>query len=207
VAGLDGVEMLDVERVLAGVWRRGEQAVEAHCPFLRLTVSGDDEPALAGMRRDLEHVGTLWGPLADKVVRTAESGRVQYSGDKSVPVEWSRPFQPEFMTDELRTALLRSGSNYHAARAVGSFFHEPDRDFTDLLAAEGTGVPVCHTTLHMIRAYARLKRNPEIAAWYRAHTRLAEGYADNGEAFRLRYLRTLEESLAEVRAFAGRDAA
>jgi hypothetical protein len=191
VETLPGTYFLDADRLMAGVTARTGQPVEAHFPFLRLARPGEtDVPAL---RRDLEHAGSLWPTLAARIARTLAEGRVSYEADEVVPEAWQRPFAPERLDKTTMTALLASGSNYLAARAVGNFFFQPDVDCTELLIENAPVLPVCHNLLHMIRAYARRRVNPALLGWLRVHAAKAEAFTANGEAYRREYLGKLAD--------------
>ncbi|MFW5836413.1 MAG: SGNH/GDSL hydrolase family protein, partial [Desulfovibrionaceae bacterium] len=122
------------------------------------------------------------------------SGRVEYASDEVVPDEWSvNRHRPERLTADRLQSLLASGANYYAARAVAAFFSELQRDYTELLVACREEIPICHNTLHMIRTYAALRRNPRLVLWCRAHREKAEAYADNGVAYQRQYLHRIDE--------------
>lgn len=188
---LPGAFFLDADRIMAGVAARSGLPVEAHFPFLRL--AGPDQTEVAPMRRDLEHAGSLWPTLAARIARTLAKGRVSYEADEVVPDTWRRPFAPERLTEAAMAELLGSGSNYLAARAVGNCFFQPETDFTELLVACASAMPVCHNLLHMIRAYGRLRANPALAGWVRVHAAKAEAFTANGQAYRQEYLRKLAD--------------
>jgi hypothetical protein len=187
--------VLDMDRVFAGVWKNSERRIEEHCPFLKI------EPVQVGggqsrliLQRDLEHVGTVWSALADKVLAFQKTGRLAYGPDENVPQEWrERNFRPERLTADRLKELLSSGANYFAARAVAAFFVELSRDYTELLVACRHEMPICHNMLHMIRAYAALRQNPRLEIWLQAHQEKAEKFLDNGDAFQQQYLQRLQE--------------
>jgi len=191
VSQLPGTYFLDADRIMAGVAARTGQSVEAMFPFLRLAAPG--ETAVPPLRRDLEHAGSLWPALADHIARTVATGQVVYAADEVVPEAWLRPYVPERLDRETLIALLASGSNYRAARAVGQFFFRPEEDFTDLLVACAPNMPVCHNLLHMVRAWATRHPSPELAAWVRVHRAKAAAFTANGEAYRREYLRKLDD--------------
>lgn len=188
-----GAAVVEMDRLLAGLMARGERVIEAHCPFLKIEIDdGVDGGPRATLRRDVEHVADMWPRLAEKVAQFMADGRVEYSQRETPPVWWETPHVPERLDDEARIRLLNTGSNYDAARAVASFFAEPERDFAPLLAAHGLATPVCHNLLHMIRAYARLRPGPHYAAWCAAHRRAALAFTDNGPAYAARYVAALD---------------
>jgi len=187
-----GAHVVDMNRLLAGLMARGSRAVEAHCPFLKVEVAAGPEGPRAALRRDVEHVADMWPRLADVVAEFLRTGRVAYAPEETPPGWWAGPYRPERLDDAERIRLLRTGSNYDAARAVASFFQEPERDFTPLLAAHGLTVPVCHNLLHMIRGYARLRPDPAIADWCAAHRVRALAFSDNGPAYAARYVAALD---------------
>jgi hypothetical protein len=198
---MDGLHVLDLDRVFAGVLGESEP-VEAHCPFLKVGLERDDSGAARlSLRRDLEHVGTLWSIILDKIQGLRERGVVEYRPEEQVPGSWTtRPCRPERPGTALLRQWLASGGNYHCARAVGSFFWDLGRDRTDLLVEAAPHMPVCHNTLHMIKYYGRVTRNPALAEWCRAHRERARAFTANGEAYRARYLDTLAEMEREAEA-------
>ncbi|MHC1710982.1 MAG: hypothetical protein AB9872_02345 [Solidesulfovibrio sp.] len=190
VETLPDAHFLDADRIMAGVAARSQAPVEAHFPFLRLRAQGETVgPAIS---RDLEHAGSLWPSLAEKIRRTIATGQVAYAAEETVPESWTRPFTPERLDPAAMTAHLVSGSNYRAARAIGQFFFRPDEDFTDLLVEAAPAMPVCHNVLHMIRAYGRQTRNPALARWCLIHAERATAFVANGEAYRREYLEKVE---------------
>jgi len=193
-----GIGVVEMDRLLAGLMARGEKAIEAHCPFLKIEIGGADGRPVATLRRDVEHVADMWPRLAEKVEGYLATGRVDYGADETPPAWWTTPHAPELLDDETRVRLLNTGSNYDAARAVGSFFNEPERDFSALLAAHGKAVPVCHNLLHMLRAYARLHPGPAWAEWGAAHRDLASDFTANGPVYAARYVAAVD-ALAEGR--------
>jgi hypothetical protein len=191
VSDLPEAYFLDADRIMAGVAARSGEPVEALFPFLRLAKPGQtDAPP---MRRDIEHAGGLWPALAGHIVRTAATGRVEYAPDEVVPEAWTRPFAPERLDQTSMVALLASGSNYKAARAVGQFLFRAQEDFTDLLVACAPNMPICHNLLHMVRAYAARRPNPDLAAWARVQAEKVATFTANGEAYRREYLRKLAD--------------
>ena len=88
-------------------------------------------------RAAASHAGSLWPALAAHIARTVATGQVTYAADEVVPEAWLRPYVPERLDREGLIALLASGSNYRAARAVGQFFFRPDEDFTEKDRAVG----------------------------------------------------------------------
>jgi len=190
VETLPNAHFLDADRIMAGVAARSGAPVEAHFPFLRLRVR--PEAKSPAIRRDLEHAGSLWPALAEKIRQTVATGRVDYGPEEVVPEAWSRPFTPQWLDTPALVEHLVSGSNYRAARAVGQFFFRLDEDFTDLLVDAAPYMPVCHNLLHMVRAYGALRKNPALADWCRIQAARAAGFVANGEAYRREYLERIE---------------
>jgi hypothetical protein len=190
VETLPDAHFLDADRIMAGVAARSPAPIEAHFPFLRLRAPG--ETAGPDISRDLEHAGSLWPSLAEKIRQTVATGRVDYTPEEIVPESWSRPFAPERLDAAAMTAHLLSGSNYRAARAVGQCFFRPDEDFTELLVEAAAYMPVCHNLLHMVRAYGARTRHPALARWCLIHAERAVAFIDNGESYRREYLEKLE---------------
>ncbi|EPR37594.1 hypothetical protein dsx2_0940 [Desulfovibrio sp. X2] len=196
-ASLPGCHLIELDRVLGGLMaEEGKAAIEAHCPFLKVETA-DEAPGDAAamprqrLRRDLEHVADMWPRLADKVLDFLRLGRVEYAPHETVPAAWARPHVPERLDDEARVRLMNTGSNYDAARAVASFFQEPERDFSGMLCAHGLAMPVCHNLLHMVRAYARLRKSRGLAPWCAAQLHKIAAFTANGPAFQTRYAKAL----------------
>lgn len=190
VAALPGAHFLDADRIMAGVAARSGAPVEAHFPFLRLRPR-PDAPG-PDISRDLEHAGSLWPALAERIARTLAVGRVEYAPEETVPEVWTRPFVPERLDTPAMIEHLVSGSNYRAARAAGQFFFRPDEDFTELLIEAAPYMPVCHNLLHMVRAYGAMRPRPALARWCRLHAEKATAFTANGEAYRREYLGKIE---------------
>jgi hypothetical protein len=194
-----GVRTLDANRVFGGIWRESGGGIEAHCPFLKIELT-ERGGAVVGLRasRDVEHVGPLWAGLADKVAAFMETREIRYEARETVPPEWNRPWRPVVLDDEPVIDRFASESNYPWAEAVGSFFMDLTRDRTPLLAASGEFMPVCHNTLHMIRAYGRIFKNPLLATFCDTHRPTAEAFTANGPLYRADYLARLDEIRAHA---------
>jgi hypothetical protein len=194
-----GLRLLDVNRVFGGICRESGEGIDAHCPFLKIELEERDG-AVTGLRasRDVEHIGPLWAVLADKVAAFVENGEIRYGAEETVPPEWDRPWQPTVLDDEAVIDRFASERNYPWAEAVGSFFMDLSRDRTPLLAASGEFMPVCHNTLHMVRAYGRIFKNPLLATFCDTHRPIAEAFTDNGPLYRTDYLARLDEIRAHA---------
>jgi hypothetical protein len=188
------VHILDMNRVFGGIRRDTGEGIESHCPFLKIKLEEQDG-AVVGLRasRDVEHIGPIWAVLADKIAAFAETGEIRYEPHETVPAEWNRPWRPAALDDEAVIDRFATESNYPWAEAVASFFMDLGRDRTPLLAASGEFMPVCHNTLHMIRAYGRIFRNPLLATFCDAHRPAAETFTANGSFYRADYLARLDE--------------
>ena len=193
------VSLLDMNRVFGGIWRESSQGIAAHCPFLKIELTEQDG-AVVGLNasRDVEHIGPMWAALADKVGAFAKTREVRYEPEETPPEEWNRPWRPSALDDEAVIDRFASERNYPWAEAVGSFFMDLSRDRTPLLAASGEFMPVCHNTLHMIRAYGRIFKNPLLATFCDAHRPAAEAFTDNGPLYRADYLARLDEIRAHA---------
>ncbi|WP_272699283.1 SGNH/GDSL hydrolase family protein [Desulfovibrio sp. Fe33] len=188
------VRILDVNRVFGGIWRETDEGIEAHCPFLKLELEERDNTVVGLIAsRDVEHIGPMWAALARKVADFMEDGEIRYEADETVPTEWSRPWKPALLDDEAVIDRFATESNYPWAEAVASFFMDLGRDRTPLLAASGEFMPVCHNTLHMIRAYGRIFRNPLMATFCDTHRPAAEAFTSNGPFYRADYLARLDK--------------
>ncbi|XXJ21061.1 SGNH/GDSL hydrolase family protein [Desulfovibrio caledoniensis] len=194
-----GVRTLDVNRVFGGIWRESGDGIETHCPFLKIELEERDG-TVTGLRasRDVEHIGPLWARLADKVADFTQTGEIRYDETETTVPEWDRAWQPAVLDDEAVIDRFASERNYPWAEAVGSFFMDLSRDRTPLLAASGEFMPVCHNTLHMVRAYGRIFKNPLLATFCDTHRPAAEAFADNGPLYRADYLARLDEIRAHA---------
>ena len=191
---LDNVHVIEMDRLFGGIWAESDKRIETHCPFLKIKLE-DKDGTVTGLHasRDVEHIGSMWPRLADKVAGFIKTGSIPYAENETVPPEWTRPWQPRQLTEETMLKNLASGANYLCAQAVGSFFLDFNKDYTDLLVKTGTLTPICHNTLHMIKAYARIWKNPALATWCDAHRLTAEHFTDNGPLYREDYLRRIDE--------------
>lgn len=206
-ANFPNIHVLDPNRILGGIWNRAtakgrSQRVEEHCPFLRIHIEPDD-PALPPQRmeikRDLEHIATLWPVLARKVVDFAHHGTVRYTPEEEVPECWMQPWNgPERPDVATLEGWLRTGSNYQCARAVGELLLTQRPDGWRLLVAAAPHMPVCHNTLHMIDKLSRIQKDSIAADWCRLHAAQAKRFDANGELFRRLYLERLEQIASRV---------
>ena len=194
-----GVRLLDTNRVFGGVWRGSDRRIEAHCPFLRIKLEEKDG-MITGLHasRDVEHVGSLWPALAAKVAEFVKTGEIAYGPDETVPVEWNRPWQPSTLDEDAVIDRFATRHNYAWAEAVGSFFMDLTTDRSPLLAASGEFMPVCHNTLHMIKNYGRIHKNPLLARFCDDHRPTAEAFTDNGPVYQADYLARLDEIRAHA---------
>ncbi|MGE4195021.1 MAG: SGNH/GDSL hydrolase family protein [Pseudodesulfovibrio sp.] len=194
-----GVRVLDADRVFAGAWSESDRCIEPHCPFLKIRLE-ESCGRVTGLHagRDLEHVGSLWARLADKIAAFLETGRVEYSENEAVPPEWSRPWRPAVMDEETMIDRFATRDNYPWAEAVGAFFLDLRQDYTRLLAAAGEFMPVCHNTLHMIRNYGRIFKNPLMAQFCDNHRPAAQAFLGNGPLYQANYLARLDEIRAHA---------
>jgi len=191
VETLPNAFFLDADRIMAGVAARAGAPVEAYFPFLRLRrVPGKNIPDIS---RDMEHAGSLWPALAQKIAQTIATGQCTYTPEETIPEAWNRPFTPEWLERADMIGYLVSGSNYQAARAVGQFFFRPQEDFADLLVETASYMPVCHNLLHMIRAYGAMRPNPVLAQWCLIHGEKAAAFTANGMAYQREYLEKIEK--------------
>ncbi len=190
----EDVHVVEMDRLFAGIWERSEKKIEEHCPFLKFSLD-EHGGRIIGLHasRDVEHIGSMWPVLADKVAGFMETGRIGYELNEAVPEQWWRPWQSERLDRDEMIRLLSSGANYLCARAIGSFFLDLDTDYTDLLVLTSDFLPVCHNTLHMIRTYGRIHRNPALGLWCRKHRLAAEAFIDNGPLYRQDYLKRIDE--------------
>lgn len=205
---LGNCHVLDADRLFAGVWNgAGAEApteaatatdMDAHCPFLKISITGDGGGPRPDMRRDLEHVGSLWPAMAAKVAHFMDTGSLSWEEVESIPEEWHQPYQPRPLpVSQLRT-LLASGSNYEGARAVNGFFHDLGNDHSGLLAEAAQVMPVCHGTLHMVHRYAMLRPGPGLMTWCMAQQQKAAAFTANGPEYQRRYCERLNEIMDSV---------
>jgi len=195
---LDDVHVIDMDRVFGGIWADSDRRIESHCPFFKITLE-EANGAVTGLHasRDVEHIGSMWPRLAMKIAGFLKTGEIAYTPKESVPAEWRRPWVPRPMAEDEMLTRLASGGNYPCAEAVGAFYLDLKKDYTELLAQTGHLTPVCHNTLHMIKNYGRIFRNPALALWCDAHEKTAGQFTANGPLYQADYLRRI----GEIRAF------
>lgn len=191
--GLDNVHLIDMDRVFGGIWANAA-AIEGHCPFLKIKLE-ETKGRITGLTasRDMEHIGSMWPKLADKIEGFLETGEIAYGENEIVRRQWNRPWRPRLMDEETMLRKLASHGNYPCAEAVGAFYLDLQTDYTDLLARTGHLTPVCHNTLHMIKSYGRIFQNPAMALWADAHRKTAEKFMGNGPLYRDDYLGRIED--------------
>ncbi|WP_245549583.1 SGNH/GDSL hydrolase family protein [Maridesulfovibrio hydrothermalis] len=191
---IDGLGIVDMDRIFGGIWNRSEKKIESHCPFLKFKLT-EENNVITGLHasRDVEHIGSMWPDLARKIAQYVDEGRVTYSDDEIVPDAWFKPWQPEKFDDDRLLDMLSSGANYLCARAVGTFFLDLGKDYTDFLVRTAEFTPVCHNTLHMIKTYGRIWRNPALAHWCQVHRNTAAAFTANGPLYLEDYLRRIDE--------------
>lgn len=188
------LHIVELDKIFAGIWSGSEKIIEAHCPFLKFELTEDND-RITGLHasRDVEHIGSMWPVLADKIIEFEKTGYIKYTDSEVVPDEWFGSWQPEFPVREKMLKMLCSGANYLCARAVGAFFIDLNTDYTDLLVETRDYTPVCHNTLHMIKTYGRIHRNPALTLWCRAHRNAAESFTANGPLYQQDYLNRIDE--------------
>lgn len=196
--------LLDADRLFAGVWnagadsRAGTQDMDEHCPFLKVGINGDGSTPRLDLRRDLEHVGSLWPAMAAKLAGFLETGTLDWGEHEAAPEEWALPYAPRLLPTARLRELLSSGANYAGARAVNSFFFDTARDHTGLLAECAEAMPVCHGTLHMVHRYAMLRPAAALLHWCLAQKRKVAEFTSNGPEYQRRYLERLDEIMDSV---------
>lgn len=193
-AALDNVHILNMDRVFGGIWSGSDKHIEAHCPFLKIKLDETDGQ-VTGLhaQRDIEHIGPMPDRLAAKVEQFLKTGSVEYGQAETIPREWQRQWRITKLEDEAIRARLTSGANYLCAEAVASFFLDLGRDYTGLLVQAKSYMPVCHMTLHMIKAYGRIQRNPALALWCDAQIKAAQAFTANGPLYQEAYITRLDE--------------
>jgi len=191
---LDNVHVIEMDRVFGGIWAGSDKRIETHCPFLKIELEEKDG-TVTGLHasRDVEHIGSMWPRLAEKIAEFMQSGSVRYAENEKPAPEWTRPWRPHQLSETAMLEKLASGGNYLCAHAVGTFFLDFNKDYTDLLVQTGELTPICHNTLHMIKAYARIWKNPALAGWCDAHRVMAEQFTANGPLYQKDYLRRVDE--------------
>jgi hypothetical protein len=196
---LPDVHIIEMDRVFGGIWAGSDKRIEAECPFLKITLEEKDG-RVTGLhaRRDIEHIASMPGRLADTLTRFMETGVVSYLEEETDRPEWRAQWRLSRLTDDQILARLASGANYRSAEAVGAMFLDLARDRTHLLVQARRHMPVCHMTLHMIKAYGRIHRNPALAEWCDAHMEAARAFTANGPLYRQAYL----DRVAAMRAHA-----
>ncbi|MBC17973.1 MAG: hypothetical protein CL942_13085 [Desulfovibrio sp.] len=196
---LDNVHILDMNRIFGGIWAKSENGISSLCPFLKLTLEEKDGQVIGlHARRDIEHIAPMPDLLARKIEIFLEHGSIQYNTSEVVPTEWRRSPRLQLPDDNKLSELLHSGANYRSGEAVAAFFLNLGRDYTDLLVEARHHMPVCHMTLHMIKAYARIHQNPKLAQWCETHRTIAEQFTANGPLYQRDYLNRIDEIVADV---------
>lgn len=192
-SAIPNVHILSMDRVFGGIWRDHGRKIESLCPFLKIQLEENGEQ-ITGFhaRRDIEHIGPMPERLADRLETFFESGTVTYLENETTVPEWKRPPRLTKLDDATILTKLTSGANYQSAEAVASFFLDLQRDHTPLLLQAQNHMPVCHMTLHMIRIYSRIWRNPQLAEWCDAHIQKARLFTANGELYRQNYIERVE---------------
>ncbi|QGY41586.1 SGNH/GDSL hydrolase family protein [Pseudodesulfovibrio cashew] len=190
---LDNVHVLELDRIFGGIWSDSEKRIESLCPFLKIKLE-ETNGEVTGLhaQRDIEHIGPMPDRLAKKIEQFLETGKISYEEKETVPTLWRRQWRPARLDMETMLEKLRSGANYQGAEAVAGFFLDLGRDYTDLLVQAGDRMPVCHMTLHMVKAYGRIHRNPALAQWCDAQRKSAENFTANGPLYREAYIKRLE---------------
>ena len=193
-AALPDVHLLEMDRVFGGIWTDLEPRIEAHCPFLKIRLT-EENGRITGLhaRRDIEHIGPMPERLADRIEDFLRTGAISYNDNETVHRQWRRQWKIAKLGDDAIREKLRSGANYLGAEAVASFFLDLGRDYTDFLAEAAPFMPVCHMTLHMIKAYGRIHKNPALAVWCDTHLPRAEAFLDNGPLYRENYVDRIRE--------------
>lgn len=190
---LENLHVIEMDRIFGGIWADSDKKIETHCPFLKIKLE-EKNNNVVGLHasRDVEHIGSMWPKLADTVENFIESGTIHYRERETVPTHWSTPWRPRPMAEDDMVRKLSSGANYMVAHAVGAFFLDLNHDYSDLLAQTGHLTPVCHNTLHMIKAYATIFKNPALAHWCDAHRKTAEIFTANGPLYQADYLERID---------------
>jgi len=187
------VHILNMDRIFAGIWNESDTHIETYCPFLKIRLEEEnDEVTGLHASRDIEHIGPMPARLAKKVEQFLKSGAIEYDKDEEIPHEWNRQWRIAKLTDEAMLLKLNSGANYLCAEAIASFFLDLSRDYTDLLIQAKDRMPICHMTLHMIKAYSRIWRNPDLVLWCDTHLEAAHRFTDNGPLYQQAYIERVE---------------
>jgi len=191
---LENVHIIEMDRIFGGIWAESDKRIETHCPFLKIAlVEKDGAVTDLHANRDVEHIGSMWPRLADRIAGFMKSGSIHYADNEVTAPEWTRPWKPSLFSEQAMLEKLASGGNYLVAQVVGTFFLDFNKDYTDLLVKTGELTPVCHNTLHMIKAYARIWKNPALAKWCDAHRVTAEQFTANGPLYQADYLKRIDE--------------
>ncbi len=191
---INGLTIVEMDRIFAGIWSTSDKKIESHCPFLKFDII-EENNVITGLHasRDVEHIGSMWPILAGKIEQFLKQGRITYTEDEVVPDAWLKPWQPEKFDEGRIIEMLSSGANYLCARAIGTFFLDLDNDYTEFLVRTAEFTPVCHNTLHMIKTYGRIWRNPALAYWCQVHRRTAAEFTANGPIYMKDYLQRIDE--------------
>ncbi|CCH50273.1 hypothetical protein [Pseudodesulfovibrio piezophilus] len=190
----DDVHILDMDSVFGGIWSDSTKKIEEHCPFLKIRLEEKDGLVTSlHARRDIEHIGPMPERMAVKLEHFLKTGTIEYGQSETIPAEWQRHWRITSLDIPSVQEKLKSGANYHCAEAVASFFLNLAKDQTKLLVQAKETMPVCHMTLHMVKAYGRIQRNPALAEWCDAHKKAAMQFTANGPLYQQAYLERLDE--------------
>ena len=186
---LKDVHVLDMDRVFGGIWNGSDKRIESYCPFLKIALT-EENGQVTGLhaRRDIEHIGPMPERLADKMEQFLKTGSITYEEGETVLPEWRHRWSVRKLDDDAIREKLASGSNYLGAEAVASFFLDLGRDHTPFLEEARETMPVCHMTLHMIKAYGRIHPTHSLAAWCDAHLDKARAFTANGPLYQKSYV-------------------
>ena len=192
-SAMKDVHILDMDRVFGGIWAESDKRIESLCPFLKITLTeADGQVTGLHARRDIEHIGPMPERLADKVEQFLATGAITYDESEIAHPEWKRRWSVRKLPDDAIREKLASGANYLGAEAVASFFLDLDRDHTPFLAEARETMPICHMTLHMIKAYGRIHRTPALAEWCDAHLEKARAFTAAGPLYQKSYVERVQ---------------
>lgn len=192
-SAIPNLHIISMDNVFGGIWRDLGGNIESLCPFLKIKLEEKDEQ-ITGLyaMRDIEHIGPMPDRLADKLETFFKTGTIDYAENETIVPEWTQPWSISKPDDDTIFAKLASGANYQSAEAIASFFLDLQRDHTPLLVQARKRMPVCHMSLHMVRMYSRIWRNPELAIWCEAQIDAARLFLGNGEQYQDTYIERVE---------------
>jgi len=198
---LGNVHILEMDRVLAGLERPGIGLGDL-LPNLILNKSLVHPDITLHVDNDVEHpVGGVFDRLAELVLETVATGRVEYAPGETVPDTWHRvPDAPFRLPLERVEAMLRSGDDQGVSSAVLHLFSRLPEDHTDLVVENLDVLPYYANVVTALKYYALVSANPKFIDFFEAYKESAlGGMADNSAFFRRKFVSELDKSIGYLK--------